>query len=250
MDIVDLLDLLYYLKWIFLSFQLLILAITFILVNLDSVRSEFGTKKILLVTAHPDDESMFFIPFIVNFRRTNDIYLLCLSNGDADDLGSTREVELAKACTFLGVKGHTIIDNESLKDGMNNRWNTQLIEQIVLKEIRERDANIIVSFDIKGISSHPNHCAISQAMQKIANKEESIDKELKFFELETTGIIRKYIGVLDAILSFRNDYVFLNVNLFTTWKAMATHHSQFVWFRKLFVLFSRYGYINTLAKIN
>lgn len=33
------------------------------------------------------------------------------------------------------------------------------------------------------------------------------------------------------------------------WQAMAIHHSQFVWYRKLFVIFSRYAYMNTLFKL-
>lgn len=42
-----------------------------------------SAKRVLLVTAHPDDESMFFGPTILSLiRRKNcKIYLLCLSNG-------------------------------------------------------------------------------------------------------------------------------------------------------------------------
>jgi hypothetical protein len=28
------------------------------------------------------------------------------------------------------------------------------------------------------------------------------------------------------------------------WRAMKAHYSQFVWYRKLFVMFSRYSYVN------
>jgi len=38
----------------------------------------------LLVIAHPDDESMFFIPFI---RQQSNMEILCLSNGGYDGLG-------------------------------------------------------------------------------------------------------------------------------------------------------------------
>lgn len=41
-----------------------------------------NSKRVLLVTAHPDDESMFFGPTLVNIIRDGiDVYLLCLSNG-------------------------------------------------------------------------------------------------------------------------------------------------------------------------
>lgn len=40
-------------------------------------------KRVLVVTAHPDDESMFFGPTILSLTQRTDcqVYLLCLSNG-------------------------------------------------------------------------------------------------------------------------------------------------------------------------
>lgn len=40
-------------------------------------------KRVLVVTAHPDDESMFFGPTILSLTKRKDcrVYLLCLSNG-------------------------------------------------------------------------------------------------------------------------------------------------------------------------
>jgi N-acetylglucosaminylphosphatidylinositol deacetylase len=34
------------------------------------------------------------------------------------------------------------------------------------------------------------------------------------------------------------------------WKAMAAHHSQFVWYRRLFVVFSIYTYVNRLRRMD
>lgn len=44
-------------------------------------RSEFGGKSVLVVTAHPDDECMFFSPTIINLQRLGKVHLLCLSTG-------------------------------------------------------------------------------------------------------------------------------------------------------------------------
>lgn len=44
----------------------------------------FKESKILLVTAHPDDECMFFGPTLTNLsakRLKNEIHVLCLSKG-------------------------------------------------------------------------------------------------------------------------------------------------------------------------
>jgi N-acetylglucosaminylphosphatidylinositol deacetylase len=58
--------------------------------------------NILYVIAHPDDEAMFFVPSILELRRTNNLHLLCLSNGNADGLGKIREKELHASCKYLG----------------------------------------------------------------------------------------------------------------------------------------------------
>lgn len=44
-------------------------------------------KRVLIVTAHPDDECMFFGPTIVSLSQRNDchVYLLCLSNGKIEN---------------------------------------------------------------------------------------------------------------------------------------------------------------------
>ena len=43
-----------------------------------------AAKRVLLVIAHPDDETMFFGPTLLNLNRKEgtEVYLLCLSNGD------------------------------------------------------------------------------------------------------------------------------------------------------------------------
>lgn len=50
--------------------------------------------NLLLVTAHPDDETMFFRPLIEELNSTHNIHLLCFSNGDRYGLGKIRGEEL------------------------------------------------------------------------------------------------------------------------------------------------------------
>jgi hypothetical protein len=60
-------------------------------------------RRLLLVTAHPDDETMFFGPVLLGRSGHQQISLLCLSTGDADGQGETRRKELAAACDKLGI---------------------------------------------------------------------------------------------------------------------------------------------------
>ncbi|CAM9996538.1 unnamed protein product, partial [Hapterophycus canaliculatus] len=76
------------------------------------------------------------------------------------------------------------------------------------------------------------------------------------FALETTGMLRKYLGVLDMPWSLATSCrpplgaFFSNFRAGIAWAAMAAHRSQFVWYRRLFVVFSRYAYVNTFKRIH
>lgn len=90
-------------------------------------RNEPGSPKVkaLVVTAHPDDECMFFGPTILGLRQQNaEVYGLVLSNGEysctcfpkfltgsnqvahpgnSEGLGKERELELVESYAILGV---------------------------------------------------------------------------------------------------------------------------------------------------
>ena len=71
-------------------------------------------SRILLLTAHPDDECMFFAPTITALTSPSadaatenaeprELFSLCLSVGDADGLGKIRREELGRSLDVLGV---------------------------------------------------------------------------------------------------------------------------------------------------
>eukprot|EP01133_Synstelium_polycarpum_P016362 gene16362-19465_t len=80
--------------------------------------------------------------------------------------------------------------------------------------------------------------------------------DLVAYQLETVNVIRKYIGLCDLLPSKllasneRGDKLYTSFGLFgVNYEAMSKHKSQFVWFRHLFIFFSRYSYINTLKEV-
>ncbi|CAK86263.1 unnamed protein product (macronuclear) [Paramecium tetraurelia] len=203
-------------------------------------------KPVLLVTAHPDDEAMFFLPTITYLNDNNyEAHLICLSNGNANKIGKIREAELEKCCKYLSINKVTIINDEQLQDSMSVMWPIEKIQKIVEEYIAENNIKGVITFDNKGISGHLNHIACYKAISSMKRPE-----GLKVFALETTNILRKYSSILDFFVSsILNDNLMVNLNILKAWRSMQIHHSQFVWYRKLFVVFSRYAYINTLIKI-
>ena len=120
----------------------------------------------MLVTAHPDDESMFFIPTLRNLISLNQkdgsdtsssfIQVLCLSNGDYRHIsdGPIRTNEMHNACSLIGIQNNkknegynskqqqqqaagavTVLNDERMKDGPNEVWCTDLVAQTVLDHI-------------------------------------------------------------------------------------------------------------------
>mmetsp|Transcript_12570 Transcript_12570/g.19374 ORF Transcript_12570/g.19374 Transcript_12570/m.19374 type:complete len:552 (-) Transcript_12570:41-1696(-) len=310
----------------------------------------------LLITAHPDDESMFFTPTLRNLihldsknERHNqkpNIQLLCLSNGDYRDVsdGPVRTKELYKACSLIGIDGHKtsdtasviVLDDDRLKDGPNEVWNSDLIANTVLEHIQtilssiqkqqstQPQLNInIITFDQGGVSGHPNHvdafrgithflhekCHVvrgddeklltrlkltQQASSTVTNGQDSSNHteiNLRVLALKTiSNPLHKYflwifVELLPALLIWLLQvllytiYLLLGGFLFSknnirsksfsrmiptsdgkqlrcrlfdpvlVWMAMAAHSSQFVWYRRLSVLFSRYTYLNDLYEL-
>ncbi|KAJ2505726.1 hypothetical protein GGI11_006898, partial [Coemansia sp. RSA 2049] len=74
----------------------------------------------------------------------------------------------------------------------------------------------------------------------------------------SVGLARKFSSILDtvfclgAFVASRNSLMFVaDLQGYSMGiQAMAMHESQLVWFRKLYLVFSRYMFINNYAKIN
>ncbi|UZJ51850.1 hypothetical protein CBS101457_001170 [Exobasidium rhododendri] len=72
-------------------------------------------KTVLIVTAHPDDEVMFFAPTILALVGLGvQVHALCLSVGNAENLGRIRKQELVDSYVSLGVAAQHVqsIDDE------------------------------------------------------------------------------------------------------------------------------------------
>lgn len=178
----------------------------------------------LLITAHPDDECMFFSPTMPLIA-----HCLCLSNGNQDGLGAVREKELHASCQVLGIS-YTI---GNLQDG--HVWSRDQVmahAMPLLKQYKE-----VYTFDEYGVSGHMNHIAIYDAL-KASN--------IRFHALESVSLWRKYIGVWDMLLA-ADSVVTTSV---AGYRAMLCHWSQLVWFRWLYLLFSRYMWVNTYVVVN
>ncbi|XP_026466017.1 N-acetylglucosaminyl-phosphatidylinositol de-N-acetylase-like [Ctenocephalides felis] len=197
---------------------------------------------------------MFFGPTVLQFNKMGcEIYLVCLSTGNHSDLGKTRKYELYEACKVLGISEDriTIHNDQFLPDNPNVMWKEDLIGSIIMNYVQSLNVDTLVSFDKQGISQHPNHKAIYYAIAYLV-MENQLPSYCRAYTLETVNIFRKYSLFLDIPISFLSSSYWSILN----WKerkriqkAMKEHNSQMVWFRSLYITFSRYMLVNTLEEI-
>ncbi|KAH1236435.1 putative N-acetylglucosaminyl-phosphatidylinositol de-N-acetylase [Glycine max] len=235
----------------------------------------FRKRNVLLVIAHPDDESMFFTPTI-NFltSKGHNVQILCLSIGDADGKGNIRKQELFQACVALKVPMQQvkIVNHPDLQDGFGKVWNHSLLAKIIEEEITSRCIDMVRLCCLRHVSADqllPLTAMVSQVIviivmciMEYGKLNISIDQYQRTIaeksgDIVSTNILRKYSGPVDIWLSIFLTMLHTNgtmqclVNEHSRRSgiAMAQHSSQWVWFRKLFVTLSSYTYMNTLRKV-
>lgn len=233
----------------------IVLALTLILILLYKKRVRFRSgfttdaraRRILFVTAHPDDECMFFAPTIINLchKGQYDVYLLCLSSGNFYSQGSVRQKELFESTRILGVRQSNvfIIDRRDLPDDPEMNWDKDVISKIL--------AEYIFTFDEHGVSHHINHKSLHKGVHYFLCGG-NCPAGVEGYKLDSVNLLRKYASFLDLSFSYLLSNLIFVSHWADIWKgqrAMYAHRSQFVWFRALYVAFSRYMIVNTYTPI-
>ncbi|XP_020505615.1 N-acetylglucosaminyl-phosphatidylinositol de-N-acetylase [Labrus bergylta] len=211
--------------------------------------------RTLIVTAHPDDECMFFAPTIIRLVELKaDVHLLCLSEGNYYNQGALRKQELLNSCAVLGIPDSrvTIKDHKQLPDDPKAEWSVSLVSSLILDHIRDHSFNMVLTFDGRGVSGHANHRAIHKAVSHLASTGR-IPDGCCLLSLQTVGLFRKYISFLELPVSWllpsSLSCVIGSQGYVRAREAMFCHRSQLLWFRHLYVFFSRYMFINTFQTI-
>jgi len=272
----------------------------------------------VFVTAHPDDESMFFVPTLRHYltqpqspqqqqssqttrRRRPPVWLVCLTTGNYDGLGAERAHELRHAAeTVIGVDRTFLLDDpRHFPDHPRQAWDLDRVVAALVRTLNaglqegEDDSRLpenhvvgtlrLVTFDRDGVSGHVNHRDTFRAVQRLLTMGVRDDdgtttttdllpgvRRVEAWSLETVhNPLAKYLPfrewirlvlcwcglVAPVVAASRSSdtetttvtYRLLQPSL--NWKAMAAHRSQFVWYRRLFVVFSCYTYVNRLRRM-
>ncbi|THD26388.1 N-acetylglucosaminyl-phosphatidylinositol de-N-acetylase [Fasciola hepatica] len=211
-------------------------------------------SPVLLVTAHPDDEAMFFAPTLLELKKTGVVTdLLCLSTGNFEGLGRMRVNELSESARKLGLREVRVIDSKDLPDDPRVTWSEERIEKIVRTVASEFHSRSIVTFDESGVSSHPHHVAAARALVGARRRTGDDQLLIPLFCLISLPLYRKYCALLDFLFSLimpTPNVVYVPLRFIgTAYTCMLSHQSQMVWFRWLYIVFSVYMYKNSFVRV-
>ncbi|PVU98510.1 hypothetical protein BB560_005655 [Smittium megazygosporum] len=220
------------------------------------------TVNVMFVTAHPDDETMFFAPTILALSKIPNvsIFLVCFSTGNAMGMGNVRRKELTRAVAKFGIPPENLImiDDPAFPDDNKQAWDPVLMSKTLEAIVLASKTDIVFTFDKQGVSGHPNHISLYIGIKFMVQTCQSFKfHTVQLYTLDSISLLRKYLLFFDMIFSygetFRNSKSILFVSDLKQYRQaceiMDLHASQMVWFRKLYIIFSRYMYINSFQRV-
>jgi len=229
----------------------LLLALVYLAVRVAVLSGVAGTgmvkERYLLVVAHPDDECMFFGPFLskaTEHRKSVKIgevepvvVVMCTSGGRGGDR-CVRKREAKKAVEEIGAAVVFLEEEDGELDAKKST-----VEKI--KKIhRETGRTRIVTFDAGGVSGHPDHKACFEISRKVCR--EVGDGYL--YALSSISLVEKYwVGPLGA----KGEVVLKNSirQSVACRRQMGQYKSQLLWFRYAYIAFSTYMDVNVFRKV-
>ena len=235
--------------------------------------------RVLLVVAHPDDECLFFAPTLRALERKlhAQLSLLVFSRGNHKGLGQIRATELLGSCLSLRIPQERCmsLDLPNIQDSPTVWWPEQQLIPIIDEHIRKWSIDFLISFDNIGISGHKNHQALSSAVRSIT-KNSTYTMIKMSYELISVSVLRKFSSFLDFYLTFISflprllhsflAYItpfnvipavdasrLLLINTPDDYRisraAFSSHKTQYSWDRHLYLIASRYMFVNELKYI-
>ncbi len=186
---------------------------------------------------------------------------------------------IARMCSLtLFPMLHTDISSRDFPDSMTSTWSKEDIANVLSSafapnlsrkpnEAAKATIDVLITFDSKGISSHPNHVSLYHGARhfiaSLIKNRPGWQCPVDLYTLSSVNIVRKYSSFLDSIVSLTVAVLsshrikgghpplllFMSApgEVRTAQKAMTdAHTSQMRWFRWGWIGLSRYMAVNDL----
>ncbi|MEO6550258.1 MAG: PIG-L family deacetylase [Ferruginibacter sp.] len=163
-------------------------ALLLLTVSFNPKDQRIKSNVILIVFAHPDDETAIG-PLLVKYGKMNKVYLLIVTDGrlgtrpgfpTGDSLAKLRQTESECSCKIMGIEPPVFL---GFTDGFDTRIGvgkylsqSKLIKEQITKRITALNPDIIITFGPDGDTGHSDHRMVSNITTEIILKEGWLDK--------------------------------------------------------------------------
>lgn len=204
--------------------------------------------SILAVFAHPDDEAFLIGGTLAHYARIEGarVELLCLTHGEKGfpensgyfpaQMAAIRRKELEACCEVLGVH---LLDMLDFPDGGLADLELNRLAWPVAEIIRQRQPEIVITFGPDGLTGHPDHLAVGQAVTRAFNAsgvalpgsrllyaglhQPTVERLSNRMEGSLGEIPLRLTGSPEIGLAYQVD---IRQTASYKWAALACHHSQ------------------------
>ncbi|MEK9200355.1 MAG: PIG-L deacetylase family protein [Patescibacteria group bacterium] len=147
-------------------------------------------STIVGVFAHPDDEAFGPGGTIAKLAKTNDVHLICVTDGNHGEKGlkSIRNQELISSAKILGVKNVIFFD---FADGELSNNSYHSLESQLKTELDKLTPKTVITFHPNGVSGHIDHMVVTSVIDHLFPKLNYL-KKIMYYAMR--DLERKEIG--------------------------------------------------------
>lgn len=123
-------------------------------------------RRIVGIFAHPDDEALGPSGTLLQFSKTHEVYIICVTNGNAQESGRAarkrlaqiRKRELLASAKVIGVKKVYFL---GFTDGTLSNCRYHKIAAKIQRILERLKPETLVTFEPRGVSGHIDHIMVS-----------------------------------------------------------------------------------------
>jgi N-acetyl-1-D-myo-inositol-2-amino-2-deoxy-alpha-D-glucopyranoside deacetylase len=138
-------------------------------------------KRVLAVFAHPDDEALGPGGALATLAQEHEVYLICVTNGEAAgktkeeklEIKEIRRGEVRRSARILGITEVFFLGYE---DGTLCNGIYHTLAEDIGKRVEELRPEILLTFEMRGVSGHIDHITVSMVTSFIFKKYSFIKK--------------------------------------------------------------------------
>lgn len=220
--------------------KVIITLVSFVLATLMACAQK--QKTILVILAHPDDETAIG-PVIARLTKENKVILITATDGrygvrehagniKGDSLVAIRKKELQCSCNALGIDS---LIQLNYHDGMGSRTGvgefftqTKKMRAEIISIIKKTHPDLIITFGPDGDTGHSDHRNISNIVTEIILRESWVDK----IPLYYLAWKKEQSNQLGGLGYMADEYInvaiqFSDEEEHVNWKALKCHWSQY-----------------------